>query len=481
VVVPPRFGNPLRTLRGRLVTTYACVALLAVVLSALFSINALQRGIEERMREDLVDDAKLAADAVTGPMAEQNPTAVRAYLSLVDRDVRARVQVVDREARPIAATLQAPATGGPDDPGISAAFAGATVVTEGNPSAAVADAIEVTVPIRSPDGLTIGALRASTSLQDVRGTSVSLTTTALLGALAASALAAVVGLLLATSVAQPVQRVSQAAVDLARGRPTEPLPEPRGGTEEVSTLVNTFNSLSTQLRQEQAARREFAFDVSHELHSLTSAMQTATAALRASVARGDEAAAERLVAGLGGHTRRLSRLADDLLELARWEGGRLTIDPVEMDLGELVGSLVDEWSPEAGRRETTLERRLPAGELPMRGDPIRLAQALGNLLENALKYTGAGGRVEVEVTTEQAGRGRFYRVAVADSGPGVPPELLPHIFERHVRAQTRGGGAADGMGLGLPIAREIVLAHGGDLTAESSPGQGARFTVRLPA
>jgi signal transduction histidine kinase len=227
----------------------------------------------------------------------------------------------------------------------------------------------------------------------------------------------------------------------------------------------------------EQARREFASDVSHELHSLASAMQTAAEALERGAAEANPALGQRLVGGLVGHTRRLTRLADDLLELARWEGGRLRVDAKDSDLALLVRSTLDEWTLEARRRDISLQVRLPLGPLPVYGDPIRLTQALGNLIENALKYAGSGGWVRVDVGPPLVGS---YEIAVTDSGPGIPLEVLPRVFERYFRVEGRASGGPGGMGLGLAIARAIVLAHGGELTAESPRGSGARFVLRLP-
>jgi signal transduction histidine kinase len=303
-------------------------------------------------------------------------------------------------------------------------------------------------------------------------------------------IAALAGLRLATSVARPADQVAHAALALANRRPTglpfglqssnafpAPLPEPRGSTDEIRALVQAFNSLADQLRIHEQARREFASDVSHELHSLASAMQTAAEALDRGAAEANPALGQRLIGGLIGHTRRLVRLADDLLELARWEGGRLRVDAQEMDLAELVRGTLDEWTPEARRRGISLQVRLPVGPLALFGDPIRLTQALGNLIENALKYAGGGGWVRVDVGPPLLGS---YELAVTDSGPGIPLDVLPQVFERYFRVEGRVSGGPGGMGLGLSIARAIVLAHGGELTAESPRGGGARFVLRLP-
>jgi two-component system sensor histidine kinase BaeS len=352
----------------------------------------------------------------------------------------------------------------------------------------------VSVPVRAANDQVVGALEATYTLDEVQAILSRLNVTSLLVALAAVVVAALSGLMLATSVARPAGQVAQAALALATRQQNgsrmgfegdgafafpPPLPEPKGSTDEIRALVQAFNSLADQLRVHEQARREFASDVSHELHSLASAMQTAAEALERGAAEANPALGQRLVGGLVGHTRRLVRLADDLLELARWEGGRLRIDVQDMDLAELVRGTLDEWTPEARRRGISVQVRLPVGPLVLTGDPIRLTQALGNLVENALKYAGSGGWVRVDLAATADGT-EMYEVTVTDSGPGIPPEVLPRVFERYFRVEGRVSGGPGGMGLGLAIARAIVLAHGGQLTAESPRGSGARFVLRLP-
>jgi two-component system sensor histidine kinase BaeS len=206
-------------------------------------------------------------------------------------------------------------------------------------------------------------------------------------------------------------------------------------------------------------------------------MQAAAEALERGAGEADPALRQRLVSGLVSHTHRLGRLADDLLELARIEAGRMALQHEEVDLVDLVQSVLDEWLAEVEQRGMTLEAALPPGPLPLRGDPIRLAQALGNLIENAAKHASAGGRVRVRVVIDEGGR---YEVAVEDSGPGIPDDVLPRVFDRYFRVEGRSGGGPGGMGLGLAIARQVVRAHGGDLVAENVPGSGARFLLRLP-
>ena len=483
-------NNPLRTLRGRLAITYACLALVGVATSALYTAITVRSGLHDRVVLDLADEARLLARDLSGPLARGDVSAVDDYVLRAETLTHARLLIVGTSGEVVAVsrgwTVQ-------DRGDLAAALAGATnVATDSDWPLTSSEVVRVTVPVALDDGQTVGALQATYTLDEFQAILSRLNFTSLLLAIGGVVVAAVSGLMLATSVARPAGQVSHAALALANRRADAlafgpeassafppPLPEPRGSTDEIRALVQAFNSLADQLRVHEQARREFASDVSHELHSLASAMQTAAEALERGAAEANPALGQRLVLGLVGHTRRLVRLADDLLELARWEGGRLRIDVQDIDLAELVRGTLDEWTPEARRRGISLQVRLPVGPLPLTGDPIRLTQALGNLIENALKYAGSEGWVRVDVAPAGYNQGS-YELAVTDSGPGIPLEVLPHVFERYFRVEGRVSGGPGGMGLGLAIARAIVLAHGGELSAESPRGAGARFVLRLP-
>lgn len=483
-------SNPLRTLRGRLATTYAVLVVIAVATSALYTANTVTSGLQDRVVLDLADEARLVANQVSAPLARGDLAAVDDYVARAETLTHARLLIVRSAGEVVAVTRGWTATG-EDNATLLDALAGrTTVTTAGGGLLGGFELVRVSVPVAATDGSIVGALEATCTLDEVESILSRLNATSLLVAVAAVVAAALAGLLLATSVARPAGDVAQAALALANRRPAgvpfgpqsaspfpAPLPEPRGSTDEIRALVRAFNSLADQLRVHEQARREFASDVSHELHSLASAMQTAAEALERGAAEANPELGLRLVAGLVGHTRRLVRLADDLLELARWEGGRLRIDAEDVDLAELVRGTLDEWAPEARRRGISLQVRLPVGPLPVYGDGIRLVQSLGNLIENALKYAGSGGWVRVDLGPPLVGS---YELAVTDSGPGIPLDVLPRVFERYFRVEGRVGSGPGGMGLGLSIARAIVLAHGGELTAESPRGSGARFVLRLP-
>lgn len=485
--------NPFRTLRGRLAITYAVLAVLGVASSALYTASTVRSGLHDRVVLDLADEARLIADQLSVPLTLGDVSGVDIYVTRLESLSHARLLVVRRDGALVAASHGwAPNT----DSSLSLrqALDGQTTVEvdQNGLFATGLEVVRVSVPVYGRPGNIVGALEATYTLDEVRAILNRLNLTTLLVAIGAVAVAALAGLILATSVARPAHLLAQAALLLANRRSTglpfgpqpsapfpEPLPEPRGSTAEIHDLVQAFNSLGDQLRVHEQARREFASDVSHELHSLASAMQTAAEALELGAAESDRYLGQRLVGGLVGHTRRLTRLADDLLELAHFDGGRLRVDTQSMELGELVRGTLDEWTSEARRRAIELQVHLPAERMLLEGDPIRLSQALGNLVENALKYANSGGWVRI--TGKQQSGASGYELTVTDSGPGIPRDILPRVFERYFRVEGRASGGPGGMGLGLAIARAIVLAHGGELTAESPEGSGARFVMHLPA
>jgi signal transduction histidine kinase len=185
----------------------------------------------------------------------------------------------------------------------------------------------------------------------------------------------------------------------------------------------------------------------------------------------------RLLAGIGGHARVLSRIGNDLLELARVEAGRLTVQTRVVNLERFLESVEHAWSAEAEARGMHLQVQLPGRPIWIQADPDRLAQAVGNLVENALKYGGRGGRVQVTADVESP---TTCALAVHDTGEGIPIDDLPRVFDRYYRVEGRAGSGPGGMGLGLAIARGIALAHGGDLRAEPGAEGGTSFILTLP-
>ena len=463
----------LRSLRAKLVLTYAGLTLLAVGALAIYTINSLEQLLLQRLADDLVSQSRLVAEQVADDLAVGRLDGLRATLERVDAATTARALVVDRQSRVAGATEPAEREGLGElrqEPGLREALDGQTSRLL-QPRSGGRDVLYVVSPVRQ-GGQLVGAVRLTYELDDVEGTLRALNITVALGALGVVTLAALISFGFARAIGDPIREVSRAARALAAGDLRQQLGP--GSNDEVGELVSSFNAMAEQLRDADVARREFASDVSHELHSLAGSMQTAAEALDRGAAA-EPPIRDRLIAGLVGHTRRLNRLSEDLLQLARLEEGRLTLVAERCSLRDVARGALDEFAAEARQRGLALSLHAEV-DAPLLGDAVRLQQALGNLVENALKYTAAGGSVTIALAADDG----EYRLSVSDTGQGIPPDELSNIWQRYYRVEGRSSGGPGGTGLGLAIAAGIVAAHGGRIEAESVPGRGSVFTIHLP-
>ncbi len=240
------------------------------------------------------------------------------------------------------------------------------------------------------------------------------------------------------------------------------------GPREARALAKAFNRMAARLEASEAQRRNLLADVTHELRTPLTVMQGNLEGVLDGVYPAD---AEHLAPILE-ETKVLARLIDDLRTLTEAESGTLTLHREPTDLGVLAGETAAAFRGQAQAAGVQLDLAV-ADDLPLLSvDPVRLREVLGNLVANALRYTPAGGTVTVG---GQLGREGGVVLTVADTGAGIAPETLPHIFERFYKsADSRG------TGLGLAIARNLVTAHGGTLTVESTVGEGTRMRVEVP-
>jgi two-component system, OmpR family, phosphate regulon sensor histidine kinase PhoR len=230
----------------------------------------------------------------------------------------------------------------------------------------------------------------------------------------------------------------------------------------------------TELRQTERLRRELTANVSHELRTPLTSIKGFAETLLDGAMR-DEATCRRFLGIINGETDRLVKLVDDLLDLSLLESKRVALELRPVDVGVLVAHTVDKLKPLAQTQRLSLHQTAPAG-IVVSADADRLSQVLTNLVDNALKYTPEGGRVDVRVAAVNG----EVEVLVNDSGRGIGPEDLPHVFERFYRADRSRTRDSGGTGLGLAIAKHIVEAHGGRISVSSRPNEGTTFKVTLP-
>lgn len=314
---------------------------------------------------------------------------------------------------------------------------------------------------------------------------------ALIGALALSALMTI---LFAGWITAPLQRLTDAVQAVARGDFRR---IPPAGPSEIQTLARSFNEMIERVESSQRAQRDLVANISHDIKTpLTSIQGFAQALLDGTAAA--PADARHAAQVIYDESARMNRMLLSLLELARFDAAQPAIKRSPFDLVTLLRNETQKFAGQVQQAGVDLQLDLP-GETPpadrallMIGDPDRLGQVFANLIDNALKYSPAGGQVRLAVLSHAG----WAEVRVEDDGPGIPPSELERIFERFYQTDKSRRSGRSGTGLGLAIAREIVNAHGGTIRAENrtasaapagvdpsgapSASLGAIFTVRLP-
>jgi heavy metal sensor kinase len=287
------------------------------------------------------------------------------------------------------------------------------------------------------------------------------------------ALAGGLGYLLARKALAPMEQLHRLTQEITADRLDRRLPvaDPR---DELGHLTQTINAMIARLEGSFAEIRRFTADASHELRTPLTAIRTeAEVALGRSLPASDY---QQLLGSVLEECERLTRLTDQLLALSREEAGvaRLVREPV--DVAALVGRVTETMRPLAEAKGLDL-RWQPAGNGRLvAGDETRLREVFYNLLDNAIKYTPPGGRIEIRLVHQD----RAAVVTLRDTGIGIAAEHLPRVFDRFYRVDKGRSREQGGTGLGLSIAKTIVAAHGGRIALESSPGQGTTCTVTLP-
>ncbi len=241
-------------------------------------------------------------------------------------------------------------------------------------------------------------------------------------------------------------------------------------------IMTTFHDL-TPLRRAEEMRADFVANASHELRTPLAALSGFIDTLRGP-ARNDPFARDRFLGIMEAQANRMARLIGDLLSLSRIELNEHRRPDAEVDLVAIVRQVIDGLQTLARDREVEARLSVPSDSLKVRGDRDELIRLFENLVENALKYAASGKRVDITLLPPSD---REVRVAVRDYGPGIAPEHLPRLTERFYRVDVTESRAQGGTGLGLALVKHIANRHGGRLTIESVPGQGATFTVHLPA
>ncbi len=346
----------------------------------------------------------------------------------------------------------------------------------------------------------IGAVTVSAPLSSLRATVARLSRLVLYSFFFASLVAGLLAFSLSRKISRPLQAMTRAAYEMARGNFRSRIQVPHD-TGEMGQLAAAFNQAVEEVEKTvqeqkrlQALRQNLVANVSHEFRAPLTSIQGFVDAMLEGFIKEEERG--KYLQVILGNTLHLNRLVNDLLELASIESGYIQLRREEVMPRLLAERALDTVLPRAREQGINLEYE-PGAELPaIKGDQDRLYQVLVNLLENAIAHTPAGGRVKLECllepdkenTANEGGqadtddlRARSRLVfKVRDNGPGIPPEELPYIWERFYKVDKARNRANRGKGLGLAIVRELVHLHQGEVKVESTPGEGSTFSVILP-
>jgi two-component system OmpR family sensor kinase len=295
--------------------------------------------------------------------------------------------------------------------------------------------------------------------------------------LVALSFSALVAALFAYSIARPLDRIAQAAEEIAAGHYDQELHI--SAPAEVARLATSFNTMARQVKATLQSQQDLVANVSHDLKTPLTSIQGFSQALLDGTA-GDEAARERAATIIHEESGRMRRLVDELLDLARLEAGQVTLAHEAVDVGLLLRECAACFAPRSEKLDVVLDVELLEPLPQVEGDPDRLSQVFGNLLDNALKHVGGGSEQGRVVLRAEHSEGTVI-CSVTDNGSGIPAQDLPRVFERFYQVDKARVRRESGAGLGLAIAREIVHAHGGSIRVESVEGLGTRFVVDLPA
>lgn len=461
-----------RSLKGKLALYFAFSIIISLLVSGLISVGLVQRYLRNKTVSDLRD--QVAAIAVQ--IEEEQELPNQRYQLDLQRVQEVTLLIVPsgtESRRP----PQSPGRGNPMEPVLmrlafldwDALAAGKTLTEE----ATLPGAEKETVVVARGyfiEGELLGAVvlaKPLSLLQPWRPIAGEF----LVAALVALAISLSLAFLLARHLSRPLHEITEAAAAVAEGDFSREVTV--RSEDEIGRLADSFRHMTAEVQRSQEQQREFVINVSHELKTPLTAITGHTEALRDGVVSEPEDV-KRSLEVVATETRRLRRLIDDLISLARFDTRQFELRLATFSLAELLESLVESFSREAGERRVELALSADRA-IELTADPDRLRQVIANLTQNALSHASAGGRVTVTAAREEGS----VRIGVTDDGPGIEPDRLPHIFDRFYSGRDGARGA--GLGLGLPISRQLARAMGGDVTVTSTPGEGATFIVTLPA
>jgi two-component system sensor histidine kinase BaeS len=467
----------LNTLRGRLILSHVLPLLVIIPVMGITLVYVLETQVLlPNLASELAGQAMLMAELASDhPDLWSNPAQAQAFVARASPHVTARVMLLALDGRLLASSdpTDADHLGQPLElPSLANVLAGEISVHTEYSQHLHAEIADVLVPVVGSDRQALGVVRLSHQLTGVYERFIRLRYVVAGVLVVGLLLGTAVGWVLALNLERPLRQVAHAIYQLASGQRLTPLPEQ--GPEETRSLLHAINTLAERLRLLEQARRQLLANLVHELGRPLGALRSAVQALTGG-ADEDVTLRRELLVGMEAEIGRLQRLLDDLARFHDQVLGTLELDRRPVALDDWLPRMLGPWREAAQGKGLHWQVTIPTALPTLEVDPDRLAQVLGNLLSNAIKYTPPGDTVSVSAGVE----GEEVWIRVSDTGPGIAPEEQARIFTPFYRGQP-GRRFPQGMGLGLSIARDLVVAHGGRLEVESTPGVGSHFTLWLP-
>lgn len=483
------------TLRGRITATYFLVVIISLVLASVFFTFFLSRYLRNRDKEALRKQVGAIADDIgqvvqsterlfqnlqeQGPgqatPLDQTVTAmnlVNSFLNTESQVLQVKLAVVSPDGQVVAESSGRPSFGAAMlqlPPDIFSQQG--PIITERFFKRLGRDYLFATAPTVTTTGDS-GFLLAIKPVEQVRNVAGSLVLYVIVAGLIALAISMALALYLSSAISRPVRAVTEAARGMAAGDYGQEVEVK--GSDETAELARDFNKMASRVRTAYELQRNFVGNVSHELRTPLTSIEGFSQALLDGVSTSPEER-RRSIEIINQESKRLVRVLRDLLLLSQIDAGELRPEQKDVDLVDLVRNIGGLYSTRSEEERITLSVDAPEA-LHITTDPDRLERVLTNLLDNAMKYTEAGGTVTLSARAE----GGNIKLSVADTGPGIPPEQLSRIFERFHRVEPSRAQKHGGSGLGLSISKELVETLGGTIMVQSESGHGTTFTVTLP-
>jgi signal transduction histidine kinase len=467
----------LDTLRRRLILSHVLPLLIVLPLLGVGLVYALEtQFLTPALSREMAGNARLLAIIASDqPQIWEDPQYAQAILDDPRVQGAARVMLLDNEGGLVAATggdTVSPAEEIREVPQFVTALKGETATRAYRDPGLADEVIDVMAPIVSADGNVIGVVRLTYRYANAFAELLQLRY--LIGAviLFGIALGGLLGYVLAINISIPIQQVGETIYDLARGQRDDPLPVV--GPQEIRRQADAVNALLERLHSLEEARRQLLANLVHELGRPLGALRSSLSALTRGAAQDPRLLAE-ILEGMDQGMARLQFLLEELTHLHGQVLGTLELERQPIVLHEWLPRVLRPWQELAREKEQQWDVTIPTDLPPIKADPMRIGQAIGNLLSNAIKYTPPDGTIAISAGEDD----EEVWIKVCDTGPGVAPAEADAIFTPFYRGGQEQR-IKQGMGLGLSIARDVIVAHGGRIEVESAPETGSCFTIHLP-